>query len=106
MATDFTRNFSLLDVVVTAAALTDASLRFPLGNRNASDVMIINTSQRIVFARTGDENVVADPATAMPILPGEKGIYARGPQGGNSTHIAFVMDTGVGSIQFTTGQGI
>ncbi len=106
MATDFTRNFSLLNVEMVTASLTTVSQAFELGNRGAEDVMLVNTSQRIVYARTGPANVVAIASKSMPILPGEKGIYSRGPAGGTATHIAFVMDSGVGSIQFTTGQGI
>lgn len=105
MATDFARNFSLLNIFVRQETITAASQRFELGNRDSEDVMVINQSQRAVRCRTGDVNVVADEF-AVPILPGEKTVYARGPRGGRATHIAFVVATGQAKIKFTTGSGV
>ncbi len=98
-------NFSIRNATGIPVAVTPTSQRIMLPNRTAVDLLIVNQSQTTVFVTTGDENIVADKDVSMPVLPGEKGVYSKGPSGGNSTHIAFVTDVSNVDIVFFQGQG-
>ena len=101
---DFIRNFSIANVQSTAVTVTTVSQRFPLTNKDAEDVMIVNNTISTVFVRTGDATVEAD-TSAMPVLPGEKGVYSKGLRLGTTTYIALVVASSTADIVFIQGQG-
>lgn len=96
------RNFSLLNAVTTLLTATNVSQAETLDSRADADIMVINDSTSTIFVRTGDSTVVAD-ATAMPILPGEKGVYDKGNTLGNTTTLSYFTETG--SVPFRIIQG-
>ncbi len=98
-------NFSIRNATGIPVAVTPTSQAIMLPNRSAVDLMIVNQSQTTVFVTTGDENIVAVKDVSMPVLPGEKGIYSKGPSGGNTTHIALVTDVANVSVMVFQGQG-
>ena len=97
------KNFSLLGAVTTGLTATDTSQRVSL-NAKLDDVMVINDGSATVYVRTGDSSVVAD-TNAMPILPGEKGVYAKGNTLGKTTSLAYFVPTGSASFKIIQGNG-
>jgi len=92
MTTINVRNFDIRNIESLSLTATPSSARIKIPDLSLPDMMLINQSGSTIFVRCGDSSVVAD-AQAMPILPGEKGIYARGLSQPTSTHIAaFVTD--------------
>lgn len=105
MATWNIKNFSLLDAKNTAITVTVTTQRLELPIVDADDIMIINTSaSKTVYARTGGDDVVAD-LDAMPILPGEKGVYSKGLSGGRTTHLALISESGSPIAYIVQGSG-
>lgn len=91
MSTVRVRNFSLLNIIGTTITATDPSQTVELSNPGTDDLMLVNNTTTVIFVRTGISTVEADD-TAMPILPGEKGAYAKGNTLGKTTHIAVFAD--------------
>jgi len=105
MATINLRNFSLGGVIgVPLTADVAGTARISLPNEDAPDIMIVNEGTVTVFVRTGDVTVVAD-ANAMPILPGEKGVYCRGLREIAVTHIAAHVAVATQAITVFQGSG-
>lgn len=98
------KNFSILNAVFTPLAATAATARVKLPN-DAPDIMFYNPNASIIYVTTGDSNVEATD-TAMPILPGEKGIYNRGGSPSQSTHLAFISPAGALTLHMAAGEGL
>lgn len=101
MSTVQTRNFPLLGATATQLTATASTQNVEI-ETDTEDIMIVNSTTSIVYVRTGNSNVVAD-LNAMPILPGEKGIYNRGNTGGGTTHLAYIAT--IASLPFSIIQG-
>lgn len=104
MSTNTVRNFSILNAQSIAITATVTTANFELPNIEEEDLMITNLSTATVFIRTGDDTVVAD-TSAMPLLPGEKGVYSKGLRGGRTTHIAALVESGTADIVVIQGVG-
>jgi len=100
--TQVIRNFPLLNAQITPLTATNVSQTTPLDNVGSQDIMVINDSTATVFVRTGPVTVVAD-ANAMPILPGEKGVYSKGNSLGKTNTLAYFTESG--NIMFSIIQG-
>lgn len=97
------RNFSILNTVFTPLAAGVATARVKLPN-DAPDIMFHNPNASIIYVRTGDAAVEADEF-AQPILPGEKGIYNRGGNVTQASHLAFISPAGALTLNFSMGEG-
>lgn len=102
------RNFSIRGAKGIKVAVTNVTQRIELVHSGGDDIMIVNDSAVSIYVETGDVTVVARDSSAdnpsMEILPGEKGIYNRGP---SSTRIAFIADVaGPTNIVFYQSEGI
>ena len=97
------RNFPILNSEFTPLAATAVTARVKLPN-DAADIMFYNPNASIIYVRTGDDAVAAT-ATAMPILPGEKGIYNRGGTPAQATHLAFISPAGALTLHYAMGEG-
>ena len=97
-------NFSLLGVQSTIVTATDTTQNIELSQVNQTDMMLINDTTVNIYARTGDSSVVAD-INAMPVLPGEKGVYSKGRSGGTTTHLAVFVVTGTADLIIIQGAG-
>ena len=85
------RNFSLLNVQGINVTATNVSQIRAL-NANDLDIVLVNHSLvATVYVRTRTSTVEAD-TSAMPILPGEKSVWAKGNTGGSTKYIAFVLE--------------
>jgi len=98
------RNFSLLGVQSTTITATSTTQNIALSQVNPTDVMLVNDTTTTIFARTGNSSVVAD-ANAMPVLPGEKGVYSKGSTAGTTTHLAVFVVSGTADIIVIQGMG-
>lgn len=105
MTTVNLRNFGLANVNSIDLVAATPSARVELPNRDLTDVMVVNEGLVTVFVRTGDASVVAD-ANAMPVLPGEKGVYQRGDTTPPTTHIAAFVSSGTQAIVIIQGIGV
>lgn len=76
-----------------AASMIDANGAF-------RDVMIYNPGPNVARVRAGAAGVQAD-ATCMPLLPGEKSAYFKGP----ATHMAVFGVGGAQSVEVYVGEG-
>ncbi len=102
---DHPLNFSIANIEGVTVTAGIASARVELPNTDAPDIMIVNASPSVVFVRTGDETVVAD-TDAMPVLPGEKGVYSVGRLDPPVTHIAYITLAGLKDITIVRGFGV
>ena len=96
-------NFSLFEQGTSIAATTaSATAALPkLSGHNANDILIYNTdTSNTVYVRIGNAATTAN-TSCMPILPGEKSIWAvKG-----ATHIATIRAAGSASIIVFPGEG-
>jgi len=104
MSTFSVSNFSLLDAASTTINATPTTSRIELSNPGPPQVMVVNNTTTTIFVRTGNSLVVAD-ANAMPILPGEKGVYSRGNTLGETTHLAAFATVGAADLIVLEGSG-
>jgi len=104
MSTVRVRNFSLLNATATIINATTVSQSIELSNPGTDDLMLVNNTTTVIFVRTGDSAVEAD-LTSMPILPGEKGAYAKGNTLGKTTHLAVIVGAGTADISVVEGTG-
>lgn len=104
MSTTSVRNFSLLNAQSVTVTASDTTATVQLNSNTAIDIMLINNTTSTIFVRTGNSNVVAD-ANAMPILPGEKGVYTKGNSGGSTSHLAYFVAAGTADLTILQGDG-
>lgn len=98
------RNFSLLNIAAIAVAPGLVTARFELPSPPPKDIMLYNSGLNAVYVRTGDSGVVGD-ANAMPIAPGEKGVYQIGDSSPPATHLAYITLVGVSVMTIVPGEG-
>lgn len=105
MSTVNLRNFSIANITSLSLVAVPGSVRAPLPDVGAPDVMVVNNGSVTVFVRAGNSDVVAD-ALAMPVLPGEKGVYSTGPTQPPVTHISAFVLAGAQAVTVIQGSGM
>lgn len=99
------RNFSLLNIFASVVTAAVGTAKFALPVPPPKDIMLYNVGAEVVYVRTGDTNVVAD-ANAMPIAPGEKGVYQIGDSSPPATHLAYAtLVAGTSVLSIIPGEG-
>jgi len=103
MASITIKNFSLLNIVGLTVTATPTSARTEIDAADG-DIMLVNNTTSVIFVRTGTAQVEAD-VNAMPILPGEKGVYSKGKTGGTTRFIAYFVEAGSADLVILQGLG-
>lgn len=97
-------NFTLNNLSGINITATSTSAATAFRNPYKDDLILYNPGPETVYVKTGTSTVVATTSD-MPLVAGEKGVYSKGEQTPQVTHIAALSGGADQSFLVVEGEG-